>query len=128
MKVEWRPVPGVEGRYEVSNDGQVASLPTRTWPTRRIIAVVIAKRGGYPTVVLHMNNKQYARKIHRLVCAAFNGPAPAGATLVRHLDGVVTNNVPSNLAWGTTSDNLLDAVRHGTHFSAKKRTAKWATL
>tara|TARA_B100000408_G_scaffold100189_1_gene77469 strand:- start:592 stop:819 length:228 start_codon:yes stop_codon:yes gene_type:complete len=75
-----------------------------------------------------MNNKQYARKIHRLVCAAFNGPAPAGATLVRHLDGVVTNNVPSNLAWGTTSDNLLDAVRHGTHFSAKKRTAKWATL
>jgi len=74
---QWRPIAGFEGRYEVSDHGRVASLPTRTWPTRRIIAVVAAKRGGYPTVVLHLDNRQFCRKIHRLVCEAFNGAAPS---------------------------------------------------
>lgn len=33
-----------------------------------------------------------------LVCAAFHGPAPTGAT-VTHLDGVNDHDQPTNLAW-----------------------------
>lgn len=44
---QWRPIAGFEGRYEVSDHGRVASLPTRTWPTRRIIAVVAASKAGH---------------------------------------------------------------------------------
>ena len=27
MSANWKPVPGFEGRYEVSDEGQVASVP-----------------------------------------------------------------------------------------------------
>lgn len=30
------------------------------------------------------------------------------------------NNALPNLAWGTNSDNMLDAVRNGTHREARK--------
>lgn len=33
---------------------------------------------------------------------------------IRHLDGDMFNNRPSNLAYGTTRENLADAVKHGT--------------
>ena len=57
--------------------------------------------------------------VHRLVALAFHGE-PEPGQLVRHLDGDQTNNVPSNLAWGTMAENQLDSVRHGTH--------RWASV
>ena len=119
MTEEWRPVPGFGDRYEISNLGRVASLPTRTWPTRRILSAAFHVRGGYPFVTLHRDGRNFHRKVHHLVCEAFNGPRPSGA-LVRHLDGNPCNNVPSNLAWGTASENIHDTVNHGRHHSASK--------
>ena len=52
-------------------------------------------------------------KIHRLVCAAFHGPAPLGKPLARHLDDNQMNNIPENLAWGTNADNSDDMKRNG---------------
>lgn len=117
----WLPVPGFEGLYEVSDAGRVASTPKRTRPGRRILAPANHKRGGYLYVTLHRPGKQFHRKIHHLVCEAFNGPRPAG-TLARHLDGNHLNNSPGNLAWGTASENNVDRVRHGRHHNANKRT------
>src|SRR5262249_12949164 len=39
---------------------------------------------------------------------------------VRHLNGIRTDNRPENLAWGTKSENMQDAVRHGTHLETRK--------
>lgn len=124
MSEEWRPIRGWEDRYEVSSAGRVASLPTRTWPRRNILKSVAHKRGGYLYVNLVRDNKQHHRKIHALVCEAFNGARPESATLVRHIDGDVRNNIPSNLAWGNTSENMHDAVRHGTHSGVRKTNCK----
>ena len=44
------------------------------------------------------------RKVHRLVCEAFNGPCPEGLVCM-HLDENSANNVPTNLQWGTPKDN-----------------------
>ena len=44
-------------------------------------------------------------KVHRLVCEAFNGPAPEGMVCM-HLDENARNNRPENLAWGTQKQNL----------------------
>ena len=124
MNEEWRPIPGWEDRYEISSTGRVASLPTRTWPRRNILKPVPHTRGGYLYVNLVRDNQQHHRKIHALVCEAFNGARPDSATIVRHIDGDILNNSPSNLAWGNTSENLLDAVRHGTHAGARKTHCK----
>jgi hypothetical protein len=50
---------------------------------------------------------------------AFVGLRPKGLE-TRHLDGDPSNNQLSNLAYGTSSENHLDMVRHGTHaFSSR---------
>jgi hypothetical protein len=52
---------------------------------------------------------QYAGKTYRvarLICEAFHGPAPFSEAVVMHLDEDPTNNVPSNLRWGTQKENL----------------------
>lgn len=50
---------------------------------------------------------------HFLVCEAFHGGRPAGM-VARHLNGVNSDNAASNLKWGTSLENHLDSVRHGT--------------
>ena len=45
-------------------------------------------------------------KVHRMVCEAFHGPAPAGAPVCMHLDENSANNRPDNLKWGTQKENL----------------------
>ncbi len=37
--------------------------------------------------------------VHDLVCATFNGPPPSPDHVVKHLDGDITNNKATNLAW-----------------------------
>lgn len=124
MIEEWRPVVGYEGRYEVSSLGQIASLRFRSKHRRLVLQPGHHKRGGYLFVNLCRDGTRLHRKVHFLVCEAFNGAKPSDATLIRHLDGDVENNSPENLAWGSASENMADAVRHGTHFAASKFECK----
>lgn len=100
----WRIVDG-HADYLVSSMGRVRH--------RRVGAPILKgdiDRYGYQRVLL--NKKR--RKVHRLVCEAFHGLPKVGQE-VRHLDGDRSNNRADNLAWGTRSENVQDAVRHGTH-------------
>lgn len=127
---QWRPVVGFEGRYEVSNLGQVHSIArtiTRSngvpqFINSRIIRTRPGAR-GYITIQLWRDNKAHIYTVHRLVAAAWIGPRPDGLQ-VRHLDGDKTNNRADNLAYGTNSENQLDAVRHGTHNMSGKTHCK----
>lgn len=125
---EWRAVPGWEGMYDVSDQGNVRSL-TRTiskpgWGpfTRkgRILRPDIAK--GYLRVTLQNKGAGRAdrRLLHHLVLEAFVGPQPDGME-ARHLDGIRTNNTPGNLAWGTRVENAADRDRHGNMRRALNR-------
>lgn len=58
-------------------------------------------------VYMNMQNRFYGNmKVHRLVCEAFNGPAPSERAVVIHLDEDATNNRADNLRWGTQKENL----------------------
>ena len=108
MTEEWRPIDGWP--YEVSNQGRVRRTKTR----RLLRPCHCSKRNRHLSVVLTDTKagKVKTLRVHRLVCAAFNGPPPFAGAVVRHLDGVDDHNEPSNLAWGTPRENTADWIRH----------------
>lgn len=118
----WRAVPGYEGTYEVSDLGRVRSLDRikrdgRRWRGRMMR--LITHERGYLMVKLCRDNACRMWFVHRLALMAFVGEAPTGYE-ARHLDGDSSNAALVNLAWGTPSENMLDQVRHGSHWNASK--------
>lgn len=117
---EWKAVPGWEGRYEVSNQGRVRSLPRqvhdrlrgRQWHISGGIMKPGTRGKGYKCVALTDKNRSTTQSIHKLVCLAFHG-APNGKTEVAHADGDPANNRASNLRWATSKENHADKARHG---------------
>lgn len=113
----WLPVPGYEGLYEVSDQGRVRSIPRPR--TSGGLRKAERHAHGYAQVGLCRSGRRKMFTVHRLVLRAFVGEPQPGQEC-RHLDGDPSNNQLSNLAWGSRSENMLDAVRHGTHISAAK--------
>ena len=118
---EWRPIVGFEGRYEVSNLGRVRSLD-RAIPristlgkqynrfAKGQILVLYPTKDGYLACRLGRKTMGY---VHILVAQMFLGDRRK-KIIVRHLNGVCTDNNVNNLAYGTRRDNIQDAKRHGT--------------
>lgn len=114
----WRDIPGYVGRYQVSDQGRVMSVPfkqryllrTGVEAYRMTYAKIISQQkqnSGYLLVHLHLNNKRKACTVHRLVAAAF---VPGTGRTVNHKNGVKTDNRAENLEWASYTDNHLHAV------------------
>ena len=103
----WKPIDGTNGLYEVCDLGFVR----RTTPARPIKPSPDGK--GYFRVNLSVSGKVRLAYIHALVLEAFVGIRPP-MNEARHLDGNPANNRLENLAWGTKSENMQDAICHGT--------------
>lgn len=101
---EWRPAPGWEGYFEVSDDGDVRSVKTGR------IRKPYSNR-GYLQVRLQSPDRNTTDKVHRMVARAFHGERPFDGAEIRHLDGKSLNNRADNLAWGTRDQNLEDLRR-----------------
>ena len=101
---QWKPVPGYEGRYEVSDMGQIRNLNYY---------------GRGKTSVLHLTAKERYLKVtlvdedgltktfwvHQLVARAFLPEPEEGQTQVNHINGIKTDNRASNIEWATPKQN-----------------------
>jgi hypothetical protein len=111
----WRPIPGFEDRYDVSDQGNIRSWrtthgripPTILKPTpvsgRRYLRVGLTDDQGRTKTI----------RVHRAVLLAFIGPAPAGQPEGRHLNDDQADNRLTNLAWGSLAENVADKIRNG---------------
>lgn len=122
----WLPIPGWESFYAVSDWGQVKSLARRVVRSDGRVQNLREKSlthsvnpQGYHSVTLSRDGGQTFQKVHRLVLLAFVGPCPDGLEGC-HGDGDPHNNSLSNLRWDVHSENMLDTIKHGTHFSASR--------
>lgn len=121
MSTIWLDVPGYEGLYKVSSDGDVWSHPRER--TRGGILIPTwskGRRGVYASVRLWKNKSRRTLYSHQLVLLAFRGPTPEGMES-RHLDGDSTNNQISNLSYCTHQVNCVDIVDHGHYNSHNKK-------
>lgn len=137
MTETWAPVPGYEGRYEASSEGNVRSLglvvaakggATAFRPGRTLRQAV--KSNGYRQVTLvAADGARQSWMTHQVVCLTFKGPCPPGQQ-VRHKDRTKSNNSVGNLEYGTAVDNAADRAGHSTFksgwaiYDRKSRTGR----
>lgn len=110
MSETWKPVPGREEQYAVSNHGRVLSF------RRRTPQLLTPQRfsNGYVGVYL---GRGKCHLVHRLVMEAFVGPSKLQ---VNHKNRDRSDNALSNLEYVTTSENH----RH-SHASGTRKRHAW---
>lgn len=115
----WRPIKGYEGKYEVSNKGNVKSLLNRYKNTKGIFNLKkdISNK-GYERVLLSSPRNRFS--VHRLVAEAFI-PNNENKSCINHIDNDPTNNTVENLEWCTYSENLEHAQKQGRLFKAQSK-------
>lgn len=127
---EWRAIPEYEGIYEVSNFGNVRSLPrykrgnfdSKVFIEGKAIKQVKNNRGYY-IVQLSKNNKVKNFSVHRLVATAFI-PNPNSFPQINHKDEDKTNNRASNLEWTTLKRNINYGTRNKRMALTKGKNVK----
>lgn len=102
MQEEWKDIPGLEGKYMVSNLGRVKSLNYMGKGIEQVLKPGKTTK-GYPKICLQ--NTHYM--VHRLVMLVFVGASPMQ---VNHKDGDKSNNCLSNLEYCTDSENKIHAI------------------
>lgn len=99
-EIIWRPVKGLEDRYEVSNTGLVRTKP-------RLLKSFPARKGGHHQINLGLHRRTY---VHRLVAEAFLAPDPS-RPWVNHKNGNPSDNRAENLEWCTPGENIAHGYR-----------------
>lgn len=112
---QWKPVPGWEGFYEVSDLGRIKTLTRRCFDGRvrkEHVRAPAAKRNKPAKITFICGDRIELHQVHRVVLAAFVGPAPAGLWGL-HRDDDKRNNRLNNLYYGTPQQNADDRVANG---------------
>ncbi len=113
---EWRPIPGFEELYCVSDNGKVRSERSGN------LVSLNTRFNGYKLAHLYPGGGKRNRKakyVHRLVLEAFVGCCPEGMEC-RHLNGDRSDNRLCNLQWGTSRQNQADKIAHGTRLQGDR--------
>jgi hypothetical protein len=118
MAERWLPIAGYEGLYEVSDMGNVRSIPRPS--TAGGLLKQTHSHGGYMKVCLSKGNHVRTCAVHRLVASAFVDN-PNHKPEVNHLNGDKSDNRAANLDWCTRSENEA----HAFAVLGKKPNAPW---
>ena len=117
MKEIWKDIKNYEGRYQVSNFGEIKSLKRKGILKKRILEPC-KMTTGYFQVILYKNNKIKAYSISRLVAIHFI-ENKYNKSDVNHKDGNKANNYANNLEWNTRKENIHHAIDNGLMKSIK---------
>lgn len=122
----WRDIDGYNGKYQVSNLGNVKSIYTiyvingiHNKYYRDIILKPFAQKNGYLNVCLWKDGKKKNRLIHQLVAQSFI-PNPNNLPQVNHKNEIKDDNRVENLEY-------CDAKYNNNYGTRNKRIAEKKT-
>lgn len=101
----WRDIPSLEGRYQVSDMGNVRSVDricqqgdSKPYFRKGRLLRPHLNNKGYYDVSIWQDGKSKRVRVHTLVAMAFLNHSPGGMNVVvDHIDNDCKNNKPSNL-------------------------------
>lgn len=99
----WKDIIGYEGKYQVSNYGNIRALHYNKSNRIQLLKQGIDK-GGYLRVALCHEGTMKTYKVHRLVAQAFLGDCRDYE--INHIDGNKRNNKVCNLEIVTKLENM----------------------
>lgn len=109
----WRQVVTHAGKYEVSSEGRVRTVPRRVvkghgheWLKQIILKQTPGGKDNSYRRVMLMGPKRHAY-VHHLVAEAFIGPRPADCQVL-HKDDNGHNNRLDNIRYGDREENDMD--------------------
>ena len=114
----WKPIDGYNGRYMVSNSGNVKSLFTRHGCHGKVVTHYEEKAmsqfdngHGYMVVSLRFNGRRKNHYVHRLVADAFVKKCEP-YECVNHINYDTKDNRADNLEWCTQKHNIQHSTEH----------------
>lgn len=111
MEEIWKDVCGFEGRYKVSNFGNVLSMRYGGHDLIKKMTPSV-HHTGYTVVCFRVGKKKITKLVHVLVATAFIDN-PDSKRFVNHKDGNKQNNRVDNLEWVTSLENIRHAINTG---------------
>lgn len=117
MIATWKDIPGYEGYYQASDQGEIRSLDREvkhgkyTYIRKGVIRVPFENQGYYD-ITLNKSGVETTYPVHRLIAMTFI-PNPNNLPCVNHIDGNKQNNLVDNLEWITYVDNTQHAIATG---------------
>lgn len=112
---EWRPVVGLEGRYEVSSSGRARSI--KKDGSVRVLKPSMS-RDQYLGFIVIVNGRPVRKSVHRIMAEAFLSIPPG--MVVDHINGNKIDNRLCNLRIATTSQNTWNAGKRKRNTSGYK--------
>lgn len=100
-------IKGYEGKYQISNFGNVKTLSFKRTGIEKLLKPRICK--GYYRVALYNDGEASNFFVHRLVALHFIDN-PMQYKEVNHIDGDKSNNTISNLEWTSPKQNVVHSV------------------
>lgn len=122
MEETWKPILGYNGRYLVSNYGNVKSMIHKDYPNGKLMSPA-----GKDEPYLRISISKYSGgninkvSVHRAVWEAFNGKIPEGLQVNHidedkhnnHLDNLNLMTAKENTNWGTAIDRRVEKQTPG---------------
>ena len=119
--IKWRNIPGYEGKYVASTNGDIISLKSQSILGARL------HTQGYKRVTLYdKEGKAKEQLAHVVILETFKGKRPKNK-VCNHIDENKTNNRLDNLEWVNKSKNFLHSYYPGSNaYKANQKNAKRA--